>query len=338
MQSLMLMFKKKAPKAKGKCCCSCVVYDDLGCSSRNLFDEDFPTSSSVQASVGHSIRGVRLGADSSIECKPDGTVFARALPEIEYRSYRVGGTVECGADATRGKLTAAVAKLPKLPGFAGEVTVSNKEEYCRLKTQYRHKNFSVLSNNAFNENREFSLGLSTVACSACACMAAGLTGEVVLKKSESKKLCDASLSSLNGRVCFVRGPWNLFLESANLGKDYQLSVMRKMLMPYFTNEMVIAARVTAHAARPDMSAAKTWKEKAAAVNAALAPTATVAVRTKLTDSSAAKIKVDTKGMVGFSFSEQLSQWAHAVFAVNVDATQLAKPNNHKFAFTLTLTH
>jgi len=337
MQSLMLLFKKKTPQTKGKCC-TCVLYDDLGCCSRNLFDEEFPSSSSLQASVGHSIRGVRLGVDSSIECKPDGTVFASATPEIESRFYRIGGTVECGADKTRGKLCASVCDIPKLPGFAGEVTVSNKDEYCRLKTQYRHKNFSVLSNNAFKENRDFVLGLSTVACSTCASIAAGLTGEAALRKSEGKKLCDVSLSALDGRVCFVRGPWNLLLESANFGRDYKLSVMRKMLMPHFTNEMIIAARLSAHAAIPNMAEAKTWKDKALAVNAALTPMATVAVRTKLTDSSSAKIKVDTKGMVGFSFSEQLSQWAHAVFAVNVDATQLSNANNHKFAFTLTLTH
>jgi len=336
MQSLLLLFKKNTPKAKAKPC-SCIIYDDIGCCSRNLFDEDFPTSSSVRAAVSHNVRGVRLGLDSSIECKPDGTVFATATPEIEPRPYRVAASVESG-DKTRGKLIANVSEITKLPGLSGQVILSNKEEYCRLRTQYRHRMFSVMSDNAFKESREFALGLSGVGFVPCASVVAGVTTEVTLKKSESKSLCDFAFNSLNGRACFVRGPWNIFLETADFGRKYNLSVMRKMMVPRLTNEMIIAARLSAHAAKPDMSSAKTWMEKVAAVNTALKPKATVAVRTKLSQSSSAKIKVDTKGMVGFSFAEQLSQWAHAVFAVNVDATQLSKANNHNFAFTLTLMH
>jgi len=335
MQSLMFLFKKNTPKAK---VCPCALYEDLGCSSRVLFDEDFPKSSSLLASVGHTVRGVKLGVDSTVECKADGSVFAAATPEIGYRGFRVAATVEGGSTKTRGTVIAGVSELAALPGFAGEVAVSNKTELCRLKTQYRHKCFSVLSDNVYKEGRELGLGLNAVACTRVG-LSAGVAGEMNLKKAKDKKFCcDFAFESLDGRVSFVRGPWTLFLEATNFGKDYSLSVMRKMLVPHFTNEMVIAARLSAHAACPDMSSAKTLKEKACAVNAALTPKATVAVRTKFTDFSSAKIKVDTKGMVGFSFSEQLSQWAHAVFAVTVDGTNLSSANNHKFAFTLTLMH
>jgi len=337
MQSLMSLFKKTPPKSAAKPCC-CVVYDDLGCVSRNLFDEEFPTSSSVRASVGHTIRGVRLGVDSTIECKADGSVFATATPEIMPRCCRIAGTVESGRNKTRGKVIAGVSDLAFLPGFAGEVTVSNSGELCRLKTQVRHKCLSVVSDNAFKENHDLAVALNAVSCCPRLGVAAGVATAVDLKKIDFKQCPDYEFKSIDGRINFVHGPWSIFLESANFGKDYSLSVMRKMLVPHFTNEMIIAARLSAHAACPDLSAAKTLKDKAAAVNAALTPMGTLAVRTKLTDFSAAKIKVDSMGVVGFSFSEQLSQFAHAVFAVNVDATQLSKPNNHKFAFTLTLMH
>jgi len=338
MQSLMFLFRKNSDKAKAKPCC-CVLYDDLGCDSRHLFDEDFPTSSSIRATVGHTVRGVKLGVDSTVECNPDGSVCASAKPEIfPIRNCRIAANVEGGADIRRGTLIAGVSKLPFLPGFAGELSVSNKTDFCRLKTEYRHKYFSVFSNNAFKENHDFSLGLDGVACCCPIGVAAGVSSKMTLTKVQSKELCGYAFSSINGRLSFVRGPWSLFLESTSFGKDYSLSVMRKMLMPHFTNEMIIAARLTAHAARPDLSAAKTWKEKVAAVNGALVPKATVAVRTQLTEFSSAKIKVDNKGMVGFSFSEQLSQWAHAVFAVNIDAAHPSKADNHKFAFTLTLMH
>jgi len=249
----------------------------------------------------------------------------------------VAATVDGGSEKTHGTIVAGVSELPMLPGFAGEVAVSNKTDLCRVKTQYRHKYFSLLSNNAFKDNHAFALALNGVACS-CVGLAAGVAGEVNLKKSQTKKFCDCSFESLNGRVSFISGPWTLFLQATDFGKEYSFSVMRKMLVPRFTNEMVIAARLTARAARPDFTTAKTLKEKAAAVNTALTPKATVAVRTKLTDFSSAKIKVDSKGMVGFSFSEQLSQYARAVFAISVDATKMSVPNNHKFAFTLTLMH
>jgi len=336
MQSLLLLFKKNSPKAQTKPC-SCILYEDLGCFSRNLFDEEFPTSSSVRAFVGHNVRSVKLGAETSIECKPDNSVVATAVTEIERKPFRVAGSVECG-DKTRGKFIAGVSDIPKLPGLLAELTLSNKEELCTLKSQYRHRNFSILSNNAFKENHDVSLGLSTVGCCRPASVVAGVTTEVILKKSKAKSFCDFAFTSIDGRACFVRGPWNLFLEATNFGRDYSLSVMRKMMIPRLTNEMIIAARLSAHAARPDMSSAKTFMDKITAVKTATTPKADVVLRTKLSQSSSAKIKVDSKGMVGFSFAEQLSQWAHAVFAVNVDATHLSKADNHKFAFTLTLMH
>jgi len=252
---------------------------------------------------------------------------------------RFAAKVDGSAGNTRATLIAGVCHVPKLPGFCGELAVSNKTEYGRLKTQYRHKNFSVVSDNALMENYDISVGLNTVGCCCAAGLAGGIDGKMKLKKSEGKKFSyECGLESLDGRISFIHGPWSIFLESANFGKDYQLSMMRKMLVPHFTNEMIIAARISAHAALPELADTKTIKEKASAINAALVPKATFAVRTKLTDSSSAKIKVDTKGMVGFSFAEQLSQFAHAVFAVNVDATKLTSANNHKFAFILTLEH
>jgi len=337
MQSLLVLFKKPAPKAKGKIR-RCVVYDDLGCFSRNLFDEDFPTSSSLQANLGHTVRGVRIGVDSTVECKPDGTVFASATPEVVPRYCRVAAKVEGNAANTRGVVIAGLSQLPMLPGFSGEVDLSNKTQLCRLKTQYRHKYFSVLTEGVFKEDRDLGVTLSGVGRSACVGFAAGVVGKMNLKKVEGRKFYDCALESLDGRINFSRRQWSIFLESSHFGRDYSLSVLRRMFVPHFTNEMVIAARLTAHAALPDLKAAKTVKEKAQAVNAALTPKATFAVRTKLTEFSSAKIKVDTKGMVGFSFAEQLSQYARAVFAVNVDATNLKAANNNKFAFTLTLEH
>jgi len=208
----------------------------------------------------------------------------------------------------------------------------------RLKTQYRHKYFSVVSDNTLGKNKDIGVGLNTVATSPCGCLAVGVSSSMNVMKGEEKKKYDYLLTTLSGRLSLIRGPWTVFLESSNFGRNYCLSLARKVLLPHFANQMVIAARVTAHAARPDLANAKTVKEKAAEINRALAPKATIAVRTSLTDSSSAKIKVDSKGLVGFSFAEQLSQWAHAVFAVNVDATQLSKINTHSLAFTLTLLH
>jgi len=52
MQSLLFLFKKNTAKSVPKTkACKCVLYDDLGCSSRALFDEDFPTSSALQATL-----------------------------------------------------------------------------------------------------------------------------------------------------------------------------------------------------------------------------------------------------------------------------------------------
>jgi len=333
---------KKGSAAKKPCCCAkCFFYDDMGSLAKQLFEDDFPTSNSLTTSVHHTVRGIRFGVESDVECLPDGSISASLKPEIIPVSFlNASGLVKGMNKAKIGSLSVGFSEIPKLPGLQGEVSFSSTMDRFHVKTQYRHPYFSVTSDNTVKQNQDLAFNLSAVGRPKAIGVAAGIIAKVEAKKSDSKgsllKRYNFGLNGLEGRVCFARGPWNMFLECTNFGRDYSFAVMRKVIVPYLTNEMLVAARLNAHAMIPDMTGAESAKDKCVAVRNAIRPVATFAARTNVTRTAAVKVKVSTNGTVGISLSERLSEWAHAVFAINVDGKNLSAVGQNTLNFALTI--
>jgi len=344
MNSFMNLFnRKKANAAKKPCCVDrCGFYDEIDMMPRSLFDDDFPTSNTLITSVGRNIRGVRAGIETNIECKPDGSISGSLKPEVvSTRFFNVSATVKGMNNQKTASFLASFTDIPKLPGLKGKVGLSTGTERCQVMTQYNHPFFSVVSDNTFKQNRDFAFVLN-----AAGRYKTGFIGGISAKmdarydktKESLLKKYSFGFGALDGRASYAQGPWNMFLQCSNFGRDYSFIVMRKVFVSYWTNEMLVAARLNAHAMIPDMSDAKTFKEKLAAVNDAIRPVATFAARTKVSPSSSLKVKINTKGAIGISFSEQLSKWAQAVFALHLNGKNLSAAGQNTLNFTLTISN
>jgi len=331
----------KAGAQKSGCVCRCKVYGEMDCVTRSLFDEDFPTSNSLVTSVGHPVRGLRQTVNCDIECKADGSVVASVKPELNpVRFFRLSGMLQGLNGKKVGSVTGAFADVPKLPGFRGHVTASTQNERCCVMTEYRHPVFSVVSENKFMDNRDVSFDLNAAVRHKATGFAVGADAKVDAKNTGDKeswlKKYKFGMSALDARVAFARGPWNVLAECKGFDRALSVSVAKTVFIPYFTKEMLVGARLSARARKAEFSEGDGLKEKLSAVNSAVQPVLTLAARTRVTESSTVKVKINTSGAVGISFSEQLSKWAHAVFALNVNAKNLTAVKQNMLNFTLTI--
>lgn len=319
----------------------CALYEDLGAPARALFDDDFPTESALKTNTTHNVRGVRTGVKTTITCHKDGSVTADVTPEVgPVHGARVKGGLTAKPDKTRSVLTGEVGGLAALPDFTGLVAVSDKEELLRARTTYRHPRFGVAADMGWHEGKEATLCLSTTACHHAAGIVAGIAAKGFAKKKSSaaeglEDVKIVGIKTVDFRVGVARGPWSVFAEGTEAGTLYKVTALR-----HFTTERIgavlLGARLSAHAARPDLSDAATGREKLAAVRAALQPVLMVGVQKRLAQRAVVKVKADTTGMLCFSLGEQLSDMLRAVFAVNIDAANIKPEGRSTFAFTLTI--
>jgi len=347
---LMNSFRKKEAPAKvvpEKPCCvlRCDVYGELDRCPRNLFDENFPSSSSLVTSVGYSLRGVRLGLDSKIKCKPDGSVSASALSHAApVPCCQLTAKVKCSEDKRIGDLALQLGNFKSLPGFMGQASLTNDEKKLHVVTQYRHPRFSIVCDHVNNMENARLYGANVVYSSKKGAFAAGVSGKMTVRYSKDleKKMRFMNPLQLCARI--TGNSWTVVADFKDapmyIGATYSLSLVKKMLCPYFTNEMLLGVRLNGQTptrkADDECPMPKSCLEKAIALKDATKAKMTVAMQTMLSDTSVAKIKIDTNGMFGASYSEKLSKYAHAVFAINVNAKNLMQAQPNMFTFTLTL--
>ena len=321
----------------------CALYDDLGAPGRALFDDDFPTESTLKTNTTGKFHGVQTRVKTTITCHQDHSVTAEVNPSVgPVHGARVTGGVTAKPDKTRKVLTGEVADLAALPGFAGLVAVSDKQELFRARTSYRDQWFGVSADMGWHEGREGTLCLSTTACHRAAGVMAGISAKGFAKK----KPCDteeagdaktAGIKTVDFRVGMVRGPWSVFAEGTEAGTLYNVTALRHVTGEHI-GAVLLGARLSAHAAWPNLSEAATGREKLAAVRAALQPVLTVGVQKRLPQKVVLKMKADTTGMLSFSLSEQLSEMVHAVLALNVDTVNVKPQGRSTFAFTPTISN
>ena len=344
---LLNLFRKK-PVVKKPCpVCRCELYEDIGSSSRDFFDEDFPTSSTLKTSFTRTGRAGPRTLACDFECKTDGSLATMMKPEWSpVKFLKLGASLKSTSFDSLGGVSVDVADIPKLPGFAARFT-RDKTDKCRLKTQYRHPYFSLVSDNAFRYSGNFAMQLSSVVCYKKAGLALGLDRKVCLVKRDSddgdnNQTFHKSLEGLNARLSYVRGSWNVLLQAIQMERNYSLSIARNLVAPYFKKDMIIGVRFTAHGSRPNMTDADTLEKKLKALNKALGIQTVVAMRTKLTESSFAKMKVycsgEDSGRIQFAFSEQLSQYARAVFGIKLHSKNAFAIPKNLLCFTLTLSN
>lgn len=321
----------------------CELYNDFGASTRSLFDDNFPSESTLKANTSSNVHGVRTGFNTTITCHQDHSVTAEIANEIgPVHGARMSGGLTAKPDKTRKVLTGEVAGLAALPGFGGLVAVSDKQEMFRARTSYQHPWFGVSADMGWHESHEATLCLSTTACHRAAGLMAGISAKGFVKraKDEAGNLSDVKIvgiKTVDFRAGMARGPWNVFVEGTEAGTLYTLTASRDMTTDHL-GEMLIGARLSAHAARPDLSDAVTARQKLTAVRAALQPVLTVGMQKRLSQKVVAKAKADTTGLLCFSLSEQLSDMLQAVFALNVDAVNIKPQGRSTFAFTLTISN
>jgi len=344
---LLNLFRKKPVPKKPCPVCRCELYEDIGSSSRDLFDEDFPTSSTLKTSFTRSGRAGRRTLACDFECKTDGALTTMVNPEWSPMKFmKLGASLKSSPLDRMGTVTVDIADIQKLPGFAARFSRDAKTDKCRVKTQYRHPYFSLVSDNAFRYSGNLAMELSSVVCYRKAGLALGLDRKVCLAKRDAddddNRPFNKTVEGLNARLSYVRGSWNVLFQAVQMEKNYSLSIARNVIAPYFKNDMIIGVRFTAHGSRPNMSDAEDLMKKLKAVNEALRIQTVVAMRTKLTESSFAKMKVycsgDDAGRVQFAFSEQLSQYARAVFGIKLHSRNVFAIPKNILCFTLTLSN
>jgi len=341
------LFRRKPVPPKKPCCVRCDVYEDVGASSRDLFDEDFPTSSTLITSFGRSGRAGRRCLNCEFECKTDGALNSSLNPEWSPLKFlHLSAGYKKKAFDSVGTLTAEVADIPKLPGLLGQVVYCSKTDKYRVKTQYRHPYFSIVADNAYRYSGNLAFNLNAVGCISKAGLTAGVNTKIAATKDDADDDANSkyqfALDAVNVRLSFIRGAWNVFFQSQVFDRDYTLAIARNVLLPFFRNEAVIGARFAAHAARPDLSKREGVKAKMDAICEAVRPQAVVAMRTKLSESSFIKMKMhcagEDVGRIQFGFSEQLSQYARAVFGLKLNTKNLFNIPKNMLCFTLKLSN
>ena len=320
----------------------CALYDDIGAPARTLFDEDFPTESTLKTNMSRKTHGVQTRFKTAITCHQDHSVTAEVTPELApVHGVRVTSGIAANQDRTRRVLTGEVGGLDALPGFAGLVAVSGQQELFRARTSYRHPWFGVSADMGRYEGRETTLCVSTTACHRAAGVMAGISAKGFSKKKGGAEgqedINVVGVKTVDFRVGMVRGPWSVFAEGTEAGTVYNVTALRHVTTGRL-GAVLLGARLSAHAARPVFVEAATGREKLAAVRAAVQPVLTVGVQKRLPHKNVVKVKADTTGMVCFSLSEQLSDMLRAVFAINVDATNVRPQGRSTFAFTLTISN
>jgi len=337
----------------------CRVLSELGNCSRGLFDEDFPTSKSLLTNVGYNVRGIRVGLDSVLKCNPDGFVSASVSPQATHSFCNVSAKLKDSRGAKHEKIEVNFGHFDKLPGLQGSLLLSNGYEKRSFKTEYRHPRFSLVAGHSFVRERfPHHLITDVVFCGKKGEFSGGVSHTLVSRSLyplvTKKHLLDLCLN-------LATRSWDIFAQlcdnTKNSCADFNASVVKKMICPYFNKEMLVGVRLNGsipftenHPEKFEQEEEQEGEQKQekeeekentnrfVALTKALNTNLTFATQMKLTDFSSAKFKISTNGLVGLSFSEQLSKYAHVIFGFNADVKKLNQLQQNMLSFTLTLSN